>query len=1843
MSSEELLYAKGCKVWLPHPDTVWQSALLEENYQLGKTSLKVQLEDGKNLEVPVKVDGSNLPPLRNPAILIGQNDLTSLSYLHEPGVLHNLRVRFSERQIIYTYCGIILVAINPYAELPLYGPNIIRAYRGRSMGELEPHIFALAEEAYTRLEREKCNLSIIVSGESGAGKTVSAKYAMRYFAAVGGSESETQVERKVLASSPIMEAFGNAKTTRNDNSSRFGKFTKLLFKNNMGVMNLTGATMHTYLLEKSRVVFQALGERNYHIFYQLCSARNEYPELILDHQDKFQYLNMGQSPDIDKISDKEQFKETIQAMQILGFDSRQISDILNILAGILHLGNVKIGNKYKKNSEEIDSEGCEIYHDDINLRILGELLKINSDELRKWLKMRQIESVNELVLIPINIQTAEAARDALAKHIYARLFQYIVSVINKGLNNDRKQSYFIGVLDIYGFETFETNSFEQFCINYANEKLQQQFNQHVFKLEQEEYLKEGITWTMIDFYDNQPCIDLIESKLGVLDLLDEECRMPKGSDESWARKLVEKCTKFPHFEKPRFGNTSFFVKHFSDTVEYDVYGFLEKNRDTVSKELANVVRSSKMSLCKQLMEMEEIDTLSADAAKTHTLGGRVVISAARKPGEVATEPRRRVTPSKQQRRSVGSQFRDSLSSLIATLHATTPHYVRCIKPNDDKIAFKWDAPKIVQQLRACGVLETVRISAAGFPSRWSYMDFYMRYQLLCHRSLLNKNDLKQSCRNIVVKWIADEEKYRFGNSQIFFRAGQVAYLEQIRANLRKKYITIIQSVIRRFICRQKYLRLRKTALGIQRYGRGYLARLKAQQLREARAALIIGKYAKGWLCRRRYVRLRRSVCGIQQYARGMLARRRFQEAMDHYRAIQIQRFVRGYLARRAYHKRRKQIIICQSVVRRYLAKKQFKALKAEAKTITHIQNMYKGLENKIISMQGRIDNLNKENNHLKHKNSEISVLKIKLEAKKNLENELKILKLTTSEKDEKIDNLMKQLECERDEKMLLLEENARNQEEWSKQKQIWSSENEELRKQLDEMLEKSKQMDPSTPRDRLTMNTDQGEIQEAYRKLLTEKEILENENYQLKLDLKQIQKQPGINGDYVSTTLHVRSISNASSHAEDDAGYSSTKHMLDQLTNHSLSINDNSRTSPESFRRNLELTSTPKSESTVILIKLRNLLEEEKKCNKSLKNQLDKVIGFHRPTEDSLRVSELEVENEKLRHDYELLRQSIRSGTEMRELEAQHNALQEELKRRREECIQLKSVLQQQSQSLKSFGQESLSLRSSDMNSLHDNELMDAFQAQKMVNKQLELELRALTEENNAHFAELTRQIDDLREENTKLQELLQSGIDETLDITDPAELQQKNRYLQHELKKTMLQYSQVQEELNSFLKKFDSLKHRSDKMTLKLQEQGISEFVSPTKDNYATVAVGNNSIINADVVVGKQKAKSYQGLVKFRCEDLDKIFQRLVNDMTTRVAIGLLPGFPAYVLFMCIRYTDLINADDDVCTLLSKFVKHVKKTHRNAHVTEYRILWLVNSITLLNLLKQYGDVEEYVNFNTEKQNQQLLKNFNLYEYRRVISEIILKLYEALVKQVESLLEPYIVPAILDNDEIQRGRQQGGLRGRNLSLDGSNTSPEHGKMAAWKQLISQLEHFYKQFTHFGLDRCYSEQLFTQIMYFICAVAMNCLMLRGDVCMWETGMVIRYNLGHIEEWVRDKKMSNDVLVPLAPLNQVSQLLQSRKSENDVQSICDLSTNLNTAQVLKIMKSYKLDDYESEITNTFIEKLTEKLNERHMIKNDEFTMDQKLIYPFKVVFKYSDIKLEEIEIPRHLGLDDLLQKI
>uniref|UniRef100_A0A8C8SK46 Myosin VB n=1 Tax=Pelusios castaneus TaxID=367368 RepID=A0A8C8SK46_9SAUR len=770
------------RVWIPDPDEVWKSAEIIKDYKEGDKSLHLKLED----DTVIDLKTNQLPFLRNPDILVGENDLTALSYLHEPAVLHNLKVRFLESNHIYTYCGIVLVAINPYEQLPIYEQDVIYAYSGQNMGDMDPHIFAVAEEAYKQMARWK-NQSIIVSGESGAGKTVSAKYAMRFFASVGGSASETNIEEKVLASSPIMEAIGNAKTTRNDNSSRFGKYIQIGFDKRYHII---GANMRTYLLEKSRVVFQAEDERNYHIFYQLCASASlpEFKDLELTCAEDFFYTSMGGETTIDGVDDAEDFEKTRHAFTLLGVKESHQMSIFKIIASILHLGNLEI-------HAERDGDSSSISKQDEHLNNFCSLLGVEHSQMEHWLCHRKLVTTAETYIKPMSLQQAVNARNALAKHIYAQLFNWIVEHINKALHTTVKQHSFIGVLDIYGFETFEVNSFEQFCINYANEKLQQQFNSHVFKLEQEEYMKEGIPWTLIDFYDNQPCIDLIEAKLGILDLLDEECKVPKGTDENWAQKLYDRHSSSQHFQKPRMSNTSFIVVHFADKVEYQCDGFLEKNRDTVYEEQINILKASKYQMVADLFHDEKDSVPVTPALKGAS--SKISVRSA-KPSVKAAN--------KEHKKTVGHQWETVLICIV-------------IKCN-----CRFDPKRAVQQLRACGVLETIRISAAGYPSRWSYHDFFNRYRVLMKKREISKNDKKLVCKTLLENLIKDPDKFQFGRTKIFFRAGQVAYLEKLRADKFRAATIMIQKTVRGWLQRVKYRRMREAAITIQRYTRGHLAR-----------------------------------------------------------------------------------------------------------------------------------------------------------------------------------------------------------------------------------------------------------------------------------------------------------------------------------------------------------------------------------------------------------------------------------------------------------------------------------------------------------------------------------------------------------------------------------------------------------------------------------------------------------------------------------------------------------------------------------------------------------------------------------------------------------------------------------------------------------------------------------------------------------------------------------------------------------------------------------------------------------------------------------------------------------
>ncbi|XP_006628720.1 unconventional myosin-Vc isoform X1 [Lepisosteus oculatus] len=1042
------LYTKFNRVWIPDPEDVWKSAEILKDFKPGENVLDLQLEDGTELKYPLELGDKDLPPLRNPDILVGENDLTALSYLHEPAVLHNLKVRFVDSKIIYTYCGIILVAINPYKQLPIYGDAIIHAYSGQNMGDMDPHIFAVAEEAYKQMARNSKNQSIIVSGESGAGKTVSARYAMRYFATVSKSSSKTRVEDKVLASNPITEAIGNAKTTRNDNSSRFGKYTEISFDRRNQII---GANMRTYLLEKSRVVFQSENERNYHIFYQLCASADqpEFKNFRLLSADEFRYTSMGGNTYIDGVDDKADMNETRRTFSLLGLKEDFQMDAFKVLAGILHLGNVQI--------KAVGDDKSSVSSSDRHLAQFCELLDVSAESVARWLCSRKIVLVSETVVKPMTRDRAINARDALAKQIYAHLFDCVIDKINRALKFPGKQHSFIGVLDIYGFETFEVNSFEQFCINYANEKLQQQFNLHVFKLEQEEYMKEDIPWTLIDFYDNQPVIDLIEAKMGILDLLDEECLFPQGTDQNWLQKLYNNYVdKNPLFEKPRMSNESFVIQHFADKVEYKSKGFLEKNRDTMYEELVDVMRASKFHLLANFFQEEEPTSPFSKSIKI-------------KPARSGLKP-----TNKQLRTTVGNKFRSSLYLLMETLNATTPHYVRCIKPNEDKLPFEYDSKRVVQQLRACGVLETIHISAQSYPSRWTYIEFYSRYSILMTQQELALSDKKQTCKIVLQRLIQDSNQYKFGRTKIFFRAGQVAYLEKLRSDRLRGACVTIQKHLRGWIQRKRFLQMREAAIVIQQYVRGkrkVRQTVTAATLKRVWAAIIIQKYCRGFLVRRVYQLVQVATVTIQAYARGWRARTQYKKLVEEQKAVILQKYARAWLARRRFQSIRRLVLNVQLSYRVQQLKKKLedqnkenngllerltglasahaqdvdklqkleadlKKMAAEKKTFEEGMKRSKAEANQlIIQLEAQNNNLLQEKQNLEKKlqdsikemKDDADQLKEKfLEELEREERQRKILEnsfeIQKEEYEKRIETMKEEIKCLREEKIMLQEQ-----------------------------------------------------------------------------------------------------------------------------------------------------------------------------------------------------------------------------------------------------------------------------------------------------------------------------------------------------------------------------------------------------------------------------------------------------------------------------------------------------------------------------------------------------------------------------------------------------------------------------------------------------------------------------------------------------------------------------------------------------------------------------------------------------------------------------------------------------
>ena len=805
--------------------------------------------------------------------------------------------------------------------------------------------------------RDSHNQTIVVSGESGAGKTVSAKYIMRYFAtrespdqpgrrARGIADAMSETEEQILATNPIMEAFGNAKTTRNDNSSRFGKYIEIIFD---GKTEITGAKIRTYLLERSRLVFQPMKERNYHIFYQLVAGATdtEREELGLIPVEYFDYLNQGGSPEIEGVDDRAEFELTKKALTTIGIGSNKQSQIFRVLAALLHLGNVKIA---AGRTESVLSPS------EPSLTTACHILGIDGTEFAKWTVKKQLITRGEKIISNLSQQQATVVRDSVAKFIYSSLFDWLVETINHDLATqevlDQGKS-FIGVLDIYGFEHFAKNSFEQFCINYANEKLQQEFNQHVFKLEQEEYVREQIDWTFINFSDNQPCIDLIEGKLGVLSLLDEESRLPMGSDEQFVTKLHHNfaADKQKFYKKPRFGKSAFTVCHYATDVTYESDGFIEKNRDTVPDEHMEVLRATNNDFLKEIL-----DAASAVREKDTTAVANT---------KAAPVPGRRLAVASNRKPTLGGIFKSSLIELMQTINSTDVHYIRCIKPNEGKEAWKFEGPMVLSQLRACGVLETVRISCAGYPTRWTYEEFALRYYMLVPSKLWT-SEIRDMANLILQKALGADarngmDKYQPGLTKIFFRAGMLAFLENLRTKRLNESAIMIQKNLRAKYYRRVYLQTRESIIALQALARGFHARSLAERERQTTAATRIQSLWRGQKERKKFHSIRNNIILLQSVSKGYLCRRLIMETRTSNAALVIQRTWRSRRQMRAWRQYRKKIVIIQSLWRGRTARRGYKKIREEARDLKQIS--YK-LENKVVELTQTLRTLKGENNKL---------------------------------------------------------------------------------------------------------------------------------------------------------------------------------------------------------------------------------------------------------------------------------------------------------------------------------------------------------------------------------------------------------------------------------------------------------------------------------------------------------------------------------------------------------------------------------------------------------------------------------------------------------------------------------------------------------------------------------------------------------------------------------------------------------------------------------------------------------------------------------------------------------------
>uniref|UniRef100_A0A8C2BKI2 Unconventional myosin-Ib n=1 Tax=Cyprinus carpio TaxID=7962 RepID=A0A8C2BKI2_CYPCA len=788
--------------------------------------------------------------------MIGVGDMVLIEPLSEDTFIENLKKRFDHNEI-YTYIGSVVISMNPYKSLPIYTAEKVEEYRNRNFYELSPHVYALADEAYRSLREQDKDQCILITGESGAGKTEASKFVMSYVAAVCGKGQEVnKVKEQLLQSNPVLEAFGNAKTVRNDNSSRFGKYMDIEFDFKGDPL---GGVISNYLLEKSRVVKQPRGERNFHIFYQLLSGASDdtLKKLKLDRDfSKYNYLSLD-SATVNGLDDAASFRTVRNAMQIVGFMEDEVQSILELVAAVLKLGNIEFKPESRCNGYDESR-----VKDKNDLKEMCELLGIEQSVLERAFSFRTVEAKMEKMSTTLNVAQAYYARDALAKNLYSRLFSWLVNRINESIKAQTKsRKKVMGVLDIYGFEIFEDNSFEQFIINYCNEKLQQIFIELTLREEQEEYVREGIEWTNIEYFNNAIICDLIENnKNGILAMLDEECLRPGTvTDETFLDKLNTVCAEHQHFESRQSKNSKFLtdhslphncfrIQHYAGKVLYRVEGFVDKNNDLLYRDLSQAMYKANHSLIKILFPE----------------GNPAKVNLKRPP-------------------TAGFQFKASVGTLMKNLLSKNPNYIRCIKPNDKKAAHIFTDSLVCHQVRYLGLMENVRVRRAGYAFRQAYEPCLERYKMLCKQTWPHwKGPARGGVEVLLTDLQVPAEEFAYGRSKIFIRNPRTLFfLEEKRRQCLEDLATLIQKIYRGWKSRTHFLLLKKSQVVVAAWYRRFAQQKKYQNIRSS--ALVFQSFIRGWKARKLLRELKhkkrceKAVSTISAYWHGTQVRREYRK------------------------------------------------------------------------------------------------------------------------------------------------------------------------------------------------------------------------------------------------------------------------------------------------------------------------------------------------------------------------------------------------------------------------------------------------------------------------------------------------------------------------------------------------------------------------------------------------------------------------------------------------------------------------------------------------------------------------------------------------------------------------------------------------------------------------------------------------------------------------------------------------------------------------------------------------------------------------------------------------------